>query len=251
LLQRQIMTSPEVLIWGEPYGHAALIDQLAYPLRCMTDTWPHDDWFDVPVPGDPTQHQAWTANLYPPVTALLKAHVAWFEEIFAAPARTAGFHRWGVKEVRLTSDHAHYLRWVFPRARFLFLYRNPYHAYRSYRRWRSWYLRWPDDPVTEPTRFGQHWRALVDGYLSDHAALGGFVVRYEDLVEGRITVKALAGHVGLAEPAVVTLDRIASRPRAGWKSPPPLERVPDEELALLRAAVEPVATRLGYLPEGE
>lgn len=38
LLQRMLM--PECFIWGEPYGHACLLQSLADPLRCMTNDWP-------------------------------------------------------------------------------------------------------------------------------------------------------------------------------------------------------------------
>ena len=247
LLQRRVMTSPDVLIWGEPYGHAALVDQLAYPIRCVTERWPHDEWFDVPAPDDHGARQAWMANLYPPVAALLAAHVQWFEQLFALPAVRAGYRRWGLKEIRLTGDHARYLRWIFPRARFVMLYRNPYDAYRSYRRWRSWYLRWPDDPVTEPDRFGRHWRTLVESFLAESSAVSALIVRYDDLANERFAVDQLADHLGLPPPAAITLDRIDSRKRPGKPAPVELEPIPEDELATLRAAVEPLANRLGYL----
>jgi hypothetical protein len=218
LLQRQVMTSSDVLVWGEPYGHAAAIDRLAEPVRCMTDAWPHDDWFDVPAPVD-------------------------------QPARAAGYPRWGLKEIRLTGDHAHYLRWVFPRARIVMLYRNPYHAYRSYRRWRSWYLRWPDDPVREPARFGAHWRDAVTSFEAERAAVGAMVVRFEDLAEGRSeTTAALTRHLDVATVPATTLARLDSRPRPE-RGERMLDAVPSDELAALRAVVDPVAARLGYLPD--
>jgi hypothetical protein len=249
LLQRQVMTSSDVLVWGEPYGHAAAIDRLAEPVRCMTDAWPHDDWFDVPAPVDPAARQSWTANLFPPVAALLAAHVRWFETLFAEPARAAGYPRWGLKEIRLTGDHAHYLRWVFPRARIVMLYRNPYHAYRSYRRWRSWYLRWPDDPVRGPARFGAHWRDAVTSFEAERAAVGAMVVRFEDLAEGRSeTTAALTRHLDVATVPATTLARLDSRPRPE-RGERMLDAVPSDELAALRAVVDPVAARLGYLPD--
>ena len=215
LLQRRVMSTPHVLIWGEPYGHAALIDQLAYPLRCMTEQWPHDEWFDVPPPDEPSGRQAWMANLFPPVSALLAAHVQWFDQLFAVPAAQAGFRRWGLKEVRLSGDHARYLRW-------------------------------PDDPVTEPARFGRHWRALVESFLAHSSAVGALVVRYDDLVHERFAVDRLAEHLNLTPPATVALDRIDSRKRPGKKAPE-TGPIPEDELELLRGAVEPLANQLGYL----
>jgi hypothetical protein len=249
LLQRQVMTSSDVLIWGEPFGHAAPIDQLAAPLRCMTDAWPHDDWFTVPAPDDTRGKQSWTANLFPPVSALLASHVRWFEALFAEPARAAGYARWGLKEIRLTGDHAHYLRWVFPRARIVMLYRDPYRAYRSYRRWRSWYLRWPDDPVRDPTRFGAHWRAAVESFEAERTAVDAIVVRYEDLASGDApTIAALTRHLGVPTTPATALARLDSRPRAAHEART-TERVPDDEIAALRDAVDPLAASLGYSPD--
>ena len=43
LLQRMLM--PRAFIWGEPYGHAGLVDSLADPLRAFTASWPEDECF--------------------------------------------------------------------------------------------------------------------------------------------------------------------------------------------------------------
>jgi hypothetical protein len=244
LLQRWLTASGSALIWGEPYGHAAMIDALAHPIRCMSDVWPHDDWFlrgrTLGELGD-----SWIANLAPTVEDLQRAHLRFFEAMFEEPARAAGIARWGVKETRLESDHARYLRWLFPDARLLFLVRNPYDAYRSYRRWRSWYVRWPDDAIETPGRFGAHWRGLVEGFLADHERLGALLVRYEDMLAGEPSAETLARFVDLALPPLASLERIThGRTLAVEVSPP----VPAEEIAALRATVEPFATRLGYTP---
>ena len=84
-----------------------------------------------------------------------------------------GFDRWGVKEVRWDVEMASYLRWLFPDARFVFLVRNPFDAYRSYRQWdwydnwpfHTWYDRWPSEPIDSPESFGSHWRRLAGGFL--------------------------------------------------------------------------------------
>src|SRR6185312_1965624 len=115
------------------------------------------------------------------------AHQAYFARLFAEPARRNGAERWGIKEVRLDCDHAFYLRWLFPRARFLFLIRNPYFAWRSYaaraaKGWK-WYHRWPDEPVTVAS-FAAHWRRLAADFLENHHQVNGLIVRYEDLARG-------------------------------------------------------------------
>jgi hypothetical protein len=261
LLQRLVMSSGKALVWGEPWGHAALIDALAAPLRCVTEVWPHDAWLLAPGDDPRALSAEWIANLYPPPRHLLAAQLAFFDACFARPAREAGAERWGIKDVRLGIDHARYLRWLFPRARFLCLVRNPYCAWRSYRRWRSWYLRWPDDPVRTPARFGEHWRALAGGLVDHHGDVGGLLVRYEDLAEGRLPSAELARYLEIEIPAG-TLARLASARRREPGAPPPAAvplpggaapdlagGVPPEEIEALRRAVEPLAGELGYGPE--
>src|SRR6185312_15863227 len=121
LLQRMIIRS--CLIWGEPFGHAGTIEALADPVRCFTERWPEPHHFYHGEDADILSRR-YIANLYPSVGDLLRAHQAYFARLFAEPARRNGAERWGIKEVRLDCDHAFYLRWLFPRARFLFLIRN-------------------------------------------------------------------------------------------------------------------------------
>jgi hypothetical protein len=175
---------------------------------------------------------------------LLNSYLAWFEALFAAPARDAGKERWGIKEVRLSADHATFLRWLYPAAKLLFLIRNPYDAFRSFaaRReagWR-WYHRWPNFPVTAQL-FGRHWRELAGSYLAAGEALGGLVVHYEDLDDGGW--EAIRDYVGfeLSDAA------IRSNPADG--GPPAADELSPTDLDALREQVEPLAGGLGYEPE--
>ncbi len=113
MLQR-LLVGP-CFIWGEPFGHAGLIDSLAEPIRCFTAMWPEKHHFYRGQDGDKLA-RSFIANLYPAMEDLLRAHRGYFERLFAEPARRAGASRWGLKEVRLDVDHAVYLQWLFPRA---------------------------------------------------------------------------------------------------------------------------------------
>jgi hypothetical protein len=238
LLQRMLM--PECFVWGEPYGHAGPIPALAETIRCFTDQWPEPHFFHR---GEPTSklEQRFIANLYPPVDALLAAHRAWFRELFAEPARQAGATRWGLKEVRLTVEHARYLRWLFPRAKFLFLHRNPYDAWRSYaaRRdagWR-WFRDWPGEPLTAEL-FARHWRELVSGFRDGHADVGGLLVRFEDLAAGR--TEAIEQYLGFP----LSRSAAASNPSDG--GPPPRPEISPTERAVLDAELGVLAEQMGY-----
>jgi hypothetical protein len=242
LLQRALLS--HCFVWGEPFGHGGLIERLADPLRAVNARWP-EPHFIYRGHSAEVLAENFIANLYPPPRHLLAAYLAWFDALFAQPARAAGKERWGIKEVRWSADHAAFLRWLYPEARFLFLIRNPYHAFRSFAARRdkgwNWYHRWPTHPVT-PELFGRHWKELTTSFLAADKAGGGLLVRYEDLARGEGWDK-IRDYVGfeLSEEAIKT------NPRDG--GPPPLASLAPDDLAPLRAAVEPLAAELGYQPE--
>lgn len=238
LLQRLIVH--RCFLWGEPFGHAGLIESLADPLRSFTSRWPEAHHFHKGADAE-TLSRTFIANLYPSISNLLGAHHAFFERLFAEPARRAGAARWGFKEVRLEVDHALYLKWLYPRARFLFLIRNPYDAWRSYaaraaRGWK-WFKRWPDEPVTVHS-FADHWHRLTTSFLSDHAKVGGLVVRYEALKAGDYT--AMESYLGFS------LSRQAGRINPSDGGPPPLGELPQSDRQALDDRLGALTRSLGY-----
>ena len=228
------------LIWGEPYGHAWPIPSMADQVRCFTDRWPETHHF---YRGQPREELAtrFIANLYPGVGDLLQAHRDFFDRLFARPARASGHDRWGLKEVRLDADHALYLRWLFPRARFLFLIRNPYDAWRSYaaraaRGW-QWYNRWPDQPLTAQS-FAAHWERLASSFLEGFRKVDGLLIRYEDLAAGR--TKPVEDHLGFE------LSTAAARANPGDGGPAPLASIPEEDALAIEEELGRLAGSLGY-----
>lgn len=241
LLQRLMISGTDTLIWGEPYDECGVIQRLAEGLKAFRSDWPPTDYFyDGRQPGELTEQ--WIANLFPALEDLRAAHRAFLDRLFAEPARRAGARRWGIKEVRLTAGHAAYLRWLYPNAKFLFLYRNPLNAYRSYCRYgRNWYDIFPDRPVFTPTAFGTHWRTLLEGYFADADALGALLVRYEDLTRNPATLDHIEAYLGAAIDRALIGNKIGSSERGGK-----FAEVSRPERWLLRRAVQPLAGRLGY-----
>lgn len=242
-LQRLIMSGEEAFMWGEPYRHAALVDSLASQVKAFTDGWPIDTFFVDSHSQGAALNSTWIANLYPSMADFLAAHVAYFERLFAHPVQASRRGRWGVKEIGLTVDHACYLRWLFPKARFLFLYRNPYDAYRSYRRWRNWYRSWPDRPVFTPGSFGTYWSELTGDFIANHQKVNGLLVRYEELRTAE-TRKKLEAYLGMPLVDPASLPRIDGLRKDRRNDS---RKVPRFEWFLLRRRVEPLASRLGYL----
>ena len=240
LLQRLIMSDANVVMWGEPYDECAVIQRMAEMLKAFRPGWPPADYYyggAKPEAGD------WVANFFPRPDALRRAPRAFFDAAFAEPAKKAGAGRWGIKEVRLGVEHAHYLRWLYPNSKLVFLYRNPLDAYQSYSRFgRNWYDVWPDRPMFTAAAFGRHWRTLAQGFLKAEKPLGALTVRYEDLVTADAgLIQRIDRHLGIKVDASILSKKVGSSEGRGGTA-----RVSALEKALLRRAAAPLAQALGY-----
>lgn len=244
-LQRWVMTEKNTMLWGEPYRHAGLIESLARPMAAFTDTWPDDKFFIDRHDRDEDLSRTWVANLYPGMEALMNAHIGYLEKLFKEPALARGRNRWGLKAVTLDIAHACYLKWLFPKAKFLFIYRNPYDAYASYRSWRDWYKSWPAEPVFTASRYGALWRELSSDFVENYGKVGGLLLRYEEL-SGRTTKMRLEEYLGFRMPEAASLARIPDTSAELASAQHQSHWVPKLEVFLLKRQVEPLSLRLGY-----
>ena len=211
LLQRLLCSSSEVVIWGEPLGDAAVIPKLAASLTALSDTWPPDSYVKRDIDLESFSNQ-WIANITPPIDYLRSAHRALFQEWLAKPARDLhGTSLWGLKEVRLTIEHARYLKWLYPDARFVFIYRNLFDAYLSWRG-NDWASVWPGYFSWSPVAYARHWKLLLSGYLERCKEVDGYLVKYEDLVAGNVDLEELAGHIGISRIDSSVLKKRISSP---------------------------------------
>lgn len=241
LLQRLIMSDSRVMIWGEPYDECGIIQAMATSLQAFRTDWPPQEYYYDGSSPDSLSGE-WIANLFPSTEDLHQAHRAFFDRLFAKPSRDAGTSRWGIKEVRLGTAHCAYLRWLYPRAKFVFLYRNPLDAYQSYCRYgRSWYDVFPHKPMFTPSGFGQHWRLLMDSFLRDAAELNAISICYEDLIAGRTPLEDLENQLDICINRDVLSNKVGSSKEGGRKN-----TVNYLERYLLKRAVSPTAQKLGY-----
>jgi len=216
LLQRLVCSSDEIVIWGEPLAYTAVIPRLADSLRVLSPHWPPDHNL-APNLDLASFSSNWIANITPPIHDLRMAHRAFFQEWLAVPARERyGAHRWGLKEVRLTIEHARYLKWLFPNARFVFIYRDLVDAYRSWRG-NAWGSVWPDYFSWSPVVYARHWKLLLSGYLDGWREIDGLLIRYEDLVDGKVDLQALAAHIGIQGVDKSVLEKKIASPDVGRK----------------------------------
>ncbi len=185
LVQRLIMSSGKYFIWGEPYGGAGIVENMAEHFLAFSEIWPVETNFLtnflVQNNGLANIHNKWTANVTPNIEDLILSHRKFFETLFYKPIKEF-FEGWGLKEVRLSFEYALYLNFLYPRSKFIFLVRNPIEAYRSYKRFRRWYVRIPKKPVFTPYAFGKHWDRLAKSFLEGKGKVSSILLRYEDLV---------------------------------------------------------------------
>lgn len=243
LVQRLLVSKGGTLIWGEPYTLADYVGRLAESLRIFSEAAPPREFFLSFYEGtDVSQIQEkWIAHLYPDPGAVRDAHRSFLLTLLAEPAAQKGFERWGFKDCKYGIDHALYLKWLFPKAKFFFVYRNPYQAWRSFRLFGA-YTRWPDRPVFTAREFGELWASLMRGFLARHADVDGMLVKYEDLVAGGVSVETIGAFAG------VDCDRDVLNQNVSGRGSRQLVKLPRFEKSQLARAVEPIAAQLGYTP---
>lgn len=241
MLQRLIMSDSRVLMWGEPFDECGIIQAIAGSMKAFRENWPPQEYYyDGTSPSELSGE--WIANLFPSIDDLKSSQRAMLDVLFAQPARKAGAERWGIKEVRFDIEHAMYLKWLYPKARFIFLYRNPLDAYQSYSRYgRDWYNTYPDQTVFTPKAFGEHWRTLLEGFLLYFKEVNGVMIKYEDLISGGVDFKKIEKHLDIVIDQSLLKTKVGSSDRGGKKV-----RISRFEKYILRRAVSPLAGELGY-----
>ena len=211
LLQRILCTDRRLLLWGEPFGRMALLPRLVEMVSGVSAGWPPPSYYIDRRPDEPLE-LSWIANLFPPTEAFRAGLRALFDDWLARPARERGFTRWGFKEVRLGAAEALVLSWIYPRARFVVLTRDPRDAYRSLKAsapdW--WvYARWPDQRIDCATSFARHWNRLAASWAGASQELEPVRVRYEEMVAPGFDFAGLGEAIGLElEPAGALAARI-------------------------------------------
>lgn len=205
LLQRLVISSGEVLVWGEPHTLAMPIQEMSRMIA-MLGTAP-DSWFIHDDDGVPMTDK-FIANLYPPAVDLLGAHRSFYQAWLGDPAIERGFGRWGVKEVRWGIDDARYLRALFPCAKFVFLTRSPYDAYASYHG-ALWYGEWPNS-IRTVGQFADHWRLKTEQLWSSANEVGALTIRYEDLRDDPQVLDGLDAHLGISIDRNVLDNKVGS-----------------------------------------
>lgn len=245
MLQRLLMSSNDTVIWGEAYDRACIVQRLTETVFAHSRTWPDGKYLRQPTSLHALSGE-WVANMYPPLSALKLGYRALLENIFMAPAHDVGGNRWGFKEVRLGVNEAEFLHWLFPNAKFLFIYRNPFDAYQSYKNFqpaKNWYVRWPDKPAFTTAKFAKHWQQLAADFIKNASNVDGMLVRYEDLIDGRVDLEALADYCELKIDNSILDVRVGGAKKTECK----VSSLTRMERFIISRCTAPTARQLGYV----
>ncbi len=199
LLQRILATDRRLMMWGEPMARFGMISRLAEMFRFARPAWPLAFFTDRHPPVDDPAAQ-WLANHYPPAADFAESLRDQFRRWLAVPAARKGYTSWGLKETRLDAADALFLRWLFPRSRFIVLLRDPRDALRSSKSFAQPLLlhrSWPGDHVRTSAQFAGHWNRLALSWRDMPASFGHVVVKYEELVSGAFDFRAFEAALGL------------------------------------------------------
>lgn len=238
LVQRMLSTNKDLMMWGEPYHRSNLIEGLMAQVAPLSDAWPPKDYFADSFDGDLSEQ--WTANCWPSLENLRGAHQQYWLSLFAEPAEKLNYKHWGVKEVRWGEEHIEYLRWLFPKAKFLLLCRNPFDAYASFYGYpRAAFLKWPEQPILNAQHYGKMWAKKVSEFQIQAKNENTLFVRYEDLKTDE-TYKKLTEFLSFSISHPATLSQISSTNNDTGKYIPKIDRW------LIDREVKTIAAKYGY-----
>jgi hypothetical protein len=255
LLQRLLISTREVMIWGEHGG--VLLDALNRFVAGM------EQWFasDAGAASHLTQFMqkgwdSWIPNMNPPQEAFVEGARAALLRSLAVPAAELGYRRWGFKEIRYIGGAIALLKTLFPDARIVVLVRHPEASLRSIKA-TAFYA---SDYEARPEIFLARW-AEASSSLARACAPGTSVRlwRYEDIVaDPEAAIVSLAEHVAVD---AARFDRStmktyirgyagraerASDSYAVGKEKPPTELDNPDRAALDLPQVRNAAAELGY-----
>ena len=175
-------------LWAQPYGEADPLDGVTRLFRHLRADWPRSS--DLAEDAPPATRQ-------PPLQSLVDATLAYLLTLLRDPGAAGGARPWGLLEFRHSVDMAHCLRWLFPRARIVFLIRDPYAGYAASQAMGTLYRHWPDKALSRPDQFAALWLRQVPDFVRDAAVLDAYLLRYEDLLSDSFDSAPLQAYLGV------------------------------------------------------
>lgn len=239
LLQRVLCSHPDVHIWGENRGICSALRSAASTVVGL-EAWSRHGAAEFVNEG----HNGWIAMLNPPHASFTSSLAVMLDLHFGEPVRRSGKRRWGFKEVRHGAETADFLLALFPKAKFLFLVRNPTDCLASARATASPADNGLLDEVGGPDTFVGHWTRIAGSFYERPSQDARLLVRYEQLVaDPERMIESIAAFLEIA-PDGFAREVLAVR-RRGWDEADP-RLTDDDRQALDNADLRRVAGLFGY-----
>ncbi len=177
LIQRLVLSTRQVLMWGEHGG--ILVPHLRQLVASAHS-------FVTKAKGNQMResfiangHGAWVANMNPEMSYFQAGCKTFLEQSMGAAARDMGYERWGFKEIRYGLTEALILQELFPDASFILLVRDPVHCLKSIKG-SMWYGK---DFQSSPARFLNAWSQISKELADARTQLKHCCfIRYEDAI---------------------------------------------------------------------
>ena len=194
LLQRVVLASSEVFIWGEPRFlgqaqklHSRMIEISDLPGQTVSNL--------KSIPSG-----AWIPTIFPDKQRVRRALAGMFLDLYWDEPNAAGYKRWGFKEVRANAvKAAQFMHELFPDCRFLFLVRHPMDTYLSIRNKK--FFKEFSGPYAPVDAWAENAAGFVD--ITARNTLPAILIRYEDLVgdmtKSGETVRKVCAHLRIKE----------------------------------------------------
>jgi hypothetical protein len=195
LIQRILVTDPSLILWGEPHGDLDILNRLGEIIAGFYRPIAPDSV----ILTEKTENMSgeWIANLYPRTSVIRQAMQSMVYDWLGQPAKELGYTRWGMKEVRLGYAEAALLLWLFPKAKFVVITRNPYDSYRSAMQLGELWERWPDRLVNDAYAYGRLWNRLALSWKSAATDFPLRLYRLEDVTSSSVDFQDLASFCNL------------------------------------------------------
>lgn len=194
LLQRLLISTGEIMIWGEHDG--TLMRHLNGIMTEMVE-WNAVNAKDQLKKFIASGYNNWIPNVNPRSGDFVPATRGYFRNLFGRTARTLDYPRWGFKEVCYGAEAALWLEKLFPEASFVLLVRHPRDCLLSLKatRWGGKHLQ------GGPEDFLSKWATLSRELMEVNSKLRqSALFRYEDLVaDPEKGVAGIAKVTGIAE----------------------------------------------------
>lgn len=246
LLQRLVTSSKEVLIWGEGSGalnHILTSLKLLYiSLQPGSKGGGSGEMQFKAFLDSKDESNKWVASMNPPFPHILNSYRNMFQNLYGAPAKKIGYSRWGVKEIRADISTIKMLKILFPKAKFIFLVRNPFDCLRSIKQRNFMFLDNFGNPVlnNQLSHFAKNWANLSAMY---HGESQGFKLRYEDIINNKLEISSLCQYLELAQMDV----SLIGGDSVDWKAPIPEVDLTDEEIQQVKPMLDKSMKLWNYL----